>query len=154
MLENWCWTPSQLKSLSCHYSTLSPAYLATWREQNPGQAAPAAELPDGLMASLVKTKHVNEALFTLRQLHFGIFDMAVHEPASQAALAATDVSVLFNTLRAEITQLDGPETTGQGMDWGHGEATFGHLMGAFAADHLPHPFPFPPSPSPPPIRTR
>ena len=33
MLENWCWTPSQLKALSHHYSSLSPEYEAAWREQ-------------------------------------------------------------------------------------------------------------------------
>ena len=41
MLENWCWTPSQLKALSRHYSTLSSEYLEAWKgaaEVTQGQA--------------------------------------------------------------------------------------------------------------------
>ncbi|KAI9875491.1 MAG: hypothetical protein M1830_008410, partial [Pleopsidium flavum] len=81
MLENWCWTPSQLKALSKHYSSLSPEYLNAWEEQSAedkaGAAAtkPAEKIPDELISNLIKTKHVNDALFNLRQLHFGIFDM-------------------------------------------------------------------------------
>jgi metallopeptidase MepB len=33
MLENWCWTPEPLKALSQHYSTISPEYLETWKEE-------------------------------------------------------------------------------------------------------------------------
>lgn len=129
MLENWCWTPSQLKFLSQHYSTLSPEYLATWNEQAPGQSQPPEKIPDDLVNNLIKTKHVNDALFTLRQLHFGIYDMAVHEPKSHAELERTDLTDLFNTLRTEISILDGPEVLGMGTRWGHGQATFGHLIG-------------------------
>lgn len=129
MLENWCWTPSQLKFLSQHYSTLSPEYLATWKEQAPGQSQPPEKIPDDLVDNLIKTKHVNDALFTLRQLHFGIYDMAVHEPKSHEELEKTDCTELFNTLRTEISALDGPEVLGMGTKWGHGQATFGHLIG-------------------------
>jgi metallopeptidase MepB len=129
MLENWCWTPSQLKSLSHHYSTLSPEYLETWKASNPGQSAPSEKIPDELIENLIKTKHVNEGLFTLRQLHFGIFDMTVHEPKTHEDLEKTDITELFNTLRSEITALDGPDLLGMGKRWGHGQATFGHLVG-------------------------
>ena len=33
-------------------------------------------MPDDLIQNIVDTRHVNDALFNLRQLHFGIFDMA------------------------------------------------------------------------------
>jgi metallopeptidase MepB len=136
MLENWCWTPSQLRSLSHHYSDLSDDYLATYREQaEPPAEKPPAKIPDGLIESLIKTKHVNDAIATLRQLHFGIFDMAVHEPASHEAIEETDCALLYNTIRNEISGLDGPEAVGYPPDWGHGEATFAHLLGGYDAGY-------------------
>jgi metallopeptidase MepB len=132
MLENWCWTPSQLKSLSQHYSTLSPEYLKAWEEQADENAArPTEQIPDELVTNLIRTKHVNGALFNLRQLHFGIFDMTVHEPANHEAIETMAISEKYNTLRREISQLEGPEKLGEGNEWGHGEATFGHLMGGY-----------------------
>ena len=124
LLENWCWTPSQLKALSHHYSSISPEYEAAWREQANGQPKPDEKLPDELIKNLIKTKHVNGALANLRQLHFGIFDMKVHEPGSHAELEALKVTELYNSLRKEITQLDGPEVLGEGSEWGK---TLGYL---------------------------
>lgn len=93
MLENWCWTPSQLKSLSNHYET-------------------GEKITDDLIDKLVKTKHVNDALFNLRQLHFGTFDMAVHTPASHQDIESMKVSELYNDLRTQISGLKGPEALG------------------------------------------
>lgn len=94
MLENWCWTPSQLKSLSSHYETGSP-------------------IPEDLIAKLIATKHVNDALFNLRQLHFGLFDMTVHTPKTHADLEQMDVTKLYNDLRVQISQIKGPEAQGE-----------------------------------------
>ena len=123
MLENWCWTPSQLKALSHHYSSLSPEYEAAWRTSLPSEERDAAKkpdpsLPDEFIETLIKTKHVNDAMFNLRQLHFGIFDMSVHEPASHKEVEDLKVSELYNKLRKEITQLEGPEVLGEGYAWG------------------------------------
>lgn len=140
MLENWCWTPSQLRALSTHYATLSPEYLNGWQEaqKRAGKevtGAPAAQIPDEIIDNLIRTKHVNDALFNLRQLHFGIFDMTVHEPSSHAEIEALPLSATYNRLRKEITQMDGPEALGAGDEWGHGEATFGHLIGGYDAGY-------------------
>ncbi|KAI1817930.1 peptidase family M3 [Poronia punctata] len=116
MLENWCWTSSQLKSLSNHYET-------------------GEKIPDDLTEKLISTKHVNDALFNLRQLHFGIFDMTIHTPKNHEELEKLDASKLYNELRAEICGLTGPEALGQGSAWGHGQATFGHLMGGYDAGY-------------------
>ncbi|KAI0484846.1 Metalloprotease [Xylariaceae sp. FL0804] len=116
MLENWCWTPSQLKSLSNHYKT-------------------GEKIPDDLIEKLISTKHVNDALFNLRQLHFGIFDMTVHTPPSHAELEKMDFSAVYNDLRAQLAGLSGPEALGQGSTWGHGQATFGHLIGGYDAGY-------------------
>jgi metallopeptidase MepB len=136
MLENWCWTPSQLRSLSRHYSTLSPEYLRSWKEYAPaGASNPPEKIPDELIENLIRTKHINDALFNLRQLHFGIFDMTVHEPESHEAVEKMNISATYNKLRKEISQIEGPEALGQGYEWGHGQATFGHLMGGYDAGY-------------------
>ncbi|KAK2743859.1 hypothetical protein FQN55_007079 [Onygenales sp. PD_40] len=135
MLENWCWTPSQLKSLSHHYSTLSNEYLEAWKEQAGGKPQPEQKIPDELITNLINAKHVNDALFNLRQLHFGIFDMTVHEPVDHEAIANMDISEKYNSLRKEIAQLDGPEVLGGGSNWGNGQATFGHLIGGYDAGY-------------------
>lgn len=135
MLENWCWTPSQLKGLSRHYSTLSPEYLQGWQEQANGKPQPSERIPDEVIENLIRTKHVNDALFNLRQLHFGIFDMTVHEPKNHEEIENLPVSATYNSLRKQITQMNGPEVLGQGNEWGHGEATFGHLIGGYDAGY-------------------
>jgi len=135
MLENWCWTPSQLRSLSRHYYYVSPEYQAAYVEETGSDEKPPETIPDDLINSIIKTKHVNEALFNLRQLHFGIFDMTVHEPESHEAVQKLDASELYNKLRHEIWKLDGPEALGKGWRWGHGEATFGHLIGGYDAGY-------------------
>ena len=136
MLENWCWTPAQLKNLSRHYSTLSPEYLQAWKEAASHESTePAERIPDDLIANLIKTKNMNGALFNLRQLHFGIFDMTIHEPADHKTIEDMKISETYNELRKDISKLDGPEVFGEGNDWGNGQATFGHLMGGYDAGY-------------------
>jgi len=94
MLENWCWTPTVLKALSKHWST--------------GDA-----ISDDLIDKLVKTNHLHEALFTLRQLHFGFFDMAVHEPKSHEEIKKLDTSSTYNRMRAELVPMIGEEGFGK-----------------------------------------
>lgn len=133
MLENWCWTPSQIKSLSKHWSYLSPEYAQAYKSL--GKEQPAEKMPENLINSIVSTRHVNDALFNLRQLHFGIFDMTVHEPQSHDAVQKLDVSETYNKLRKEISKIDGPEALGQDYHWGNGQATFGHLIGGYDAGY-------------------
>jgi len=136
MLENWCWTPSQLRSLSKHYSHMSPAYKQTWTDNaKSGASQPPETMPDDLINNIIRTRHVNDALFNLRQLHFGIFDMTVHEPSSHSEVQSMKITDIYNRLRKEISKLDGPEEQGAGYEWGNGEATFGHLIGGYDAGY-------------------
>ncbi len=96
---------------------------------------PDEKIPDELIENLIKTKHVNDALFNLRQLHFGTFDMTVHEPASHDQIEKLPVSETYNKLRKQISQIDGPEVLGDGYGWGNGSATFGHLVGGYDAGY-------------------
>lgn len=116
MLENWCWTPSVLKSLSNHWGS-------------------GEKIPDDLIEKLIATKHVNGALFNLRQLHFGIFDMTIHTPKSHEELKSLNIPKLYNQLRADICGIKGPEALGAQLDWGNGQATFGHLIGGYDAGY-------------------
>ena len=136
MLENWCWTPAELKKLSKHWSYLTPEYSQAWKESaKDGKDQPPESMPDDLIESIVRTQHVNDALFNLRQLHFGIFDMTVHTPKSHDDIKALEASETYNKLRQEISKLDGPEALGEGYKWGHGQATFGHLIGGYDAGY-------------------
>ena len=135
MLENWCWTPSQLRSLSKHWSYLSPQYEKIFKENTTEETQPPETIPDDLINNIIKTKHVNDALANLRQLHFGTFDMLVHEPASHHEIEVLPISETYNKMRKEISGLDGPEALGEGYDWGNGQATFGHLIGGYDAGY-------------------
>ncbi|KAF1811981.1 thimet oligopeptidase [Eremomyces bilateralis CBS 781.70] len=139
MLENWCWDPAQLKALSKHYSYLSPDLAAAWKDGLPeaekGNAAPEEQIPDALLEKLVRTKHVNAAMFNLRQLHFGIYDMTVHTPSSHDEVVKLDPTVLYNQLRHEIARLQGLEVDGKGWNWANGQSTFGHLIGGYDAGY-------------------
>lgn len=135
MLENWCWTPSQLRALSHHYSYLSPEYETAYLADSGDSKKPSESIPFELITNLINTKHVNDALFNLRQLHFGMFDMTVHEPKSHSEIENLDITETYNKLRHEISQLDGPEVLDKKGDWtwGNGQATFGHLIGGYDA---------------------
>ena len=135
MLENWCWTPSQLRSLSRHWSYVSAEYKSAFLDSNKGEPQPPERIPDDLIDKLIKTKHVNDALANLRQLHFGTFDMLIHEPESHDAVKALDIPEKFNKMRRDISGMEGPEALGEGFHWGHGEATFGHLIGGYDAGY-------------------
>ncbi|EME79322.1 uncharacterized protein MYCFIDRAFT_57655 [Pseudocercospora fijiensis CIRAD86] len=135
MLENWCWTPSPLKSLSKHWSYLSPEYEAAYKASASGTHKPSETIPDDLIQSIINTQHVNDALFNLRQLHFGIFDMNVHEPPDHSYVESLEVSETYNLLRKNICKLDGPEAEGATLKWGSGQATFGHLIGGYDAGY-------------------
>lgn len=128
LLENWGWTSSQLQSLSKHWSHLGPEYAATWAETNAVKQKQPEAIPDELTDSIIKARHVNRALFNLRKVHLGIFDMTVHTPSNHDAIKALPISETYNRFRSEISGMHGPEILGSGWDRVHGEATFGHLM--------------------------
>ncbi|KAF9877612.1 putative peptidase family M3 [Colletotrichum karsti] len=141
MLENWCWTPSQLKTLGKHYSSLSPEYLKLWQSKSTeSQKPPCEELPDDMIESLVRSKYVNSALFHLNQLCICKFDMAVHSPESHTVIENMNVSATYNRIRCEIYPAEGPEAVGENDEWGHGYVNFGHLVGDYDAGYYSYLF--------------
>lgn len=136
MLENWCWTTSQLRALSHHYSYLSAPYKDAWQQSAGADTKqPPVTMPDDLINSIIRTKHVNSALANLRQLHIGTYDMRVHEPQTHEDTEKMQYSEVWNQMRHDITPLDGPEVLGEGYGWGNGEAIFDHLMGGYDAGY-------------------
>ena len=100
MLEFWTWNKNELMALSKHFLT--------------GEC-----IPESMLDSLIRTKHVNGALFALRQLHFGLFDMNVHTAED---ISKVDVTKLWNDLRESVSLVDNGNVYTKGFN------SFGHIM--------------------------
>ncbi|ODV97981.1 hypothetical protein PACTADRAFT_36577 [Pachysolen tannophilus NRRL Y-2460] len=107
MLEYWTWSKEGLTELSAHYLN------------------PEKKLPEDLINSLIRTKHVNGALFNLRQLHFALFDMALHVSKT----GELDICSLWNDSREEIALVDNLGEVTKGY------ASFGHLLGGYESGY-------------------
>ncbi|KAK5999972.1 hypothetical protein QM012_005060 [Aureobasidium pullulans] len=107
MLEFWCWVPELLQSLSNHYTYLSSAYLATWKQENSDtNSQPEKHIPLSTIERLVEAKNVNGSLFQSRLLHRSYFDMIVHQPNSLQAMQNMDIGEQWNLLQGQVSFLD------------------------------------------------
>ncbi|KAJ1904052.1 metalloendopeptidase [Coemansia sp. IMI 209127] len=104
MLENWGWEPSVLRRFAVHYQTGEP-------------------IPEDLVKRLVAAKNEGAGLFNLRQVFFGLFDMAIHNTTDDDI----DIKAIYSGLREEV----GRFKNGDAESWG--AATFGHMMGGYDA---------------------
>lgn len=129
-LEYWSWMPSQLQSLSRHYSYLGPDMLAAWQEQNPGETQPPVLIPEDLIGALTAaSRSTFGPLFHLDQVHRASFDMAIHQPLTEGA-EDIDITTLWNKSRKEIGLIDGAEIMENDYLQCHGYTTTTHLMQA------------------------
>jgi metallopeptidase MepB len=129
MLEFWAWTPSQIKSLSSHYSYISPEMLALWKRENEGKAQPELQMPDELIEALIKASRFSFGpLSQLSQLQHAYFDMAIHQVSSDEEVEALDLAELWNKSKKEIGLIDGQEVFDGHYKEGHGYTVFSHLM--------------------------
>lgn len=83
-MENWCWEPSVLKSLSGHYKT--------------GEA-----LPDDLIDKMLAAKNFQAAMMILRQIEFALFDFRLHMEYGQPGFAG--VQGLLDEVRRRVAVL-------------------------------------------------
>ena len=97
LLENWAWQPEVLKKISSHYQT-------------------GEQIPDEMIASMVKAKNVGEASAFLRQNFLGQFDLLVH-----TADRRVNTTKVYGEMMKNIT--DVPMTEGT-----YPQASFGHIM--------------------------
>jgi metallopeptidase MepB len=132
MLENWCWTPSQLKSLSNHYET-------------------GEKISDGMISKLIEARSINSTFRNLDKLYKSIFDMTINTPKSHEEAMSINIPELYNSLREEILGHSGPELPRQVhplskhhslaqltvlySSWGHGYANMKHLASGYDAGY-------------------
>lgn len=106
MLENWCWTESQLVKMSQHYLRKDE------------------KLPKELVAKIIASRDVNSGLFNLRQIFFGMYDMFVH-----TCKDASDLTPHWCELRDEISLIDSDGILAPG------QSSFGHIVGGYDAGY-------------------
>ncbi|KAJ2784815.1 metalloendopeptidase [Coemansia interrupta] len=106
MLENWGWEPSVLSQFAVHYKTGEP-------------------IPADLVKRMVAAKNEGAGLFNLRQVFFGLFDMAIHDTTD----GKVDAKAAYNRLREDVSMFKNGDTDTWGM------ATFGHMMGGYDAGY-------------------
>jgi len=82
LLENWCWDREGLDRFARHYETGEP-------------------LPESLFQQLLKTKTFQAALGQMRQLSFGLTDLALHIDYVRSA-EKPDLEAWWRTLNAEM----------------------------------------------------
>lgn len=93
MLENWCWTPRVLHSLSRHWES-------------------GDKIPSEVVEKLVAAKNLHVALRRRVDILTSLFDMAVH---TDEAVGEIDCAELWNRLRRDICETKGPEDMGMGL---------------------------------------
>jgi thimet oligopeptidase len=69
IMEHWCWTPAVLQRFARHHETGEP-------------------IPVETVEQLAAARDLHVALLTLRQISFGLLDMALHGPAEAKDLFA------------------------------------------------------------------
>ncbi len=87
-LENWCWLPEVIQSISAHYETGEP-------------------LPEEKLQALLKAKNFQSALFMLRQLEFALFDFRLH--IEYGSENFTSVQNLLDEVREQVAVISPPE---------------------------------------------
>jgi metallopeptidase MepB len=133
MLENFCWDPALLQRFSKHYAHLSPAYMAAWKSANPSLLEPPEKAPPEMLSVLAKSQNMSIANSMLRLLSFAKFDMVIHSAKGPREAAKIDLGAVYNSVRAEVTSLCGPEREGEGYGWGCGQASFQHMFTGYEA---------------------
>ncbi|HET9392878.1 MAG TPA: M3 family metallopeptidase [Candidatus Rubrimentiphilum sp.] len=104
MLENFVWQPSILKEISSNWQTGQP-------------------LPDDLIASLIKSRYVDYAYATTRQIMYAQIDMTYHTSGPHV-----DTTAVWDKLATDLTPMPAVPDT-------HPQASFGHLMGGYDAGY-------------------
>lgn len=125
------------KRLSKHWSYLSPAYLAAWQKQNPGEAQPSERIPDDVIDAVIQARATQRALSELGQVFYGTYDMTLHTANSTEAANRTDVTFLWNKLGLDIQGFPGSESLTEPKNFHatHGETKFGHIMSGYEAGY-------------------
>ncbi len=108
MLENWAWQKESLMMFARHYETGEP-------------------LPEDLLQKMLAAKHFQSAMFMVRQLEFGLFDLRLHRYYEGAS--TTSVQEVLDQVRAQVAVLKAPH-------WNRFQHGFAHIFaGGYAAGY-------------------
>ena len=135
MLELWCWTEPTLRAMGRHYSYLSEKCYEVWQKKANGADRPEEHMPQAMIEGLCRAKSANGALRALNSVFKSMFDMRVHGPETHEAIANMNITAEYTQLRKDIIQLDGAEELDQGDEWGHGQASFRHIISPYSATY-------------------
>ncbi|KAM0665108.1 hypothetical protein ACQRIU_005369 [Beauveria bassiana] len=127
MLENWCWIPQVLVSMSTHYSHLRPEYREKWQREHPGEEQPPKQLPDEIANTLVKYRYSGRGLYHLFQLSISLFDLAIHSAGSAEEAESINVQKLWYDIRERTEGFDFTKVRETGSDL----VAFAHLLGGY-----------------------
>jgi Zn-dependent oligopeptidase len=101
IMEHWTWKPEILTRFARHHETGEP-------------------IPATLVEGLVAARQLNDAMWHLRQIQFGLLDQALHGPEEEKDL---DAILLESTAVSLLPHQEGT----------FHPASFGHLMGGYDA---------------------
>ncbi|MCA0392499.1 MAG: M3 family metallopeptidase [Proteobacteria bacterium] len=106
-MENFCWEWDRVQAMTAHVDSGEP-------------------LPRALFERMVAAKHFQSGMFTVRQLEFALFDMALHDGFDPAQ---DDVQQLLDRVRAEVAVNLPPP-------WNRFQHQFSHIFaGGYAAGY-------------------
>lgn len=136
LFEHFLWKPEILRAVSCHYSYISPEYEKHWQTAHPNDSLPEKCLPNEVISSIISKTEASSALSVLKQLHFAMYDLTIHNPPSRGAAETLDLCETFNKLWVELMPLSGGEAIGKGYHWGHGETVIrAYMCGSYDAGY-------------------
>lgn len=108
-LENWCWEPEALQTISGHYETGEP-------------------LPQDLLNNMLAARNFQSAMQMVRQLEFSLFDLRIHRDFDPSQ-GGGQIQAILDQTRREVAVRQPPEYN----RFQHG---FGHIFaGGYAAGY-------------------
>ncbi|PTB88669.1 oligopeptidase A [Pseudidiomarina aestuarii] len=108
-LENWCWEPEALQTISGHYETGEP-------------------LPQDLLNNMLAARNFQSAMQMVRQLEFSLFDLRIHRDFDPSQ-GGDQIQAILDRTRREVAVRQPPEYN----RFQHG---FGHIFaGGYAAGY-------------------
>lgn len=128
MMEEFAYAPDVLKRLSQHYTRIDPKYAEAWKKNN--TELPPETLPDAAISDMIKNRVAFSARGQIGQITFGKIDQIYHTPKSQEDAKKINSTKVWNDEWSAALK-----TEGQGIDGGHGQTTFGHIMGGYQAKY-------------------
>jgi len=125
MLENWCWLPTVLQTISKHYKSLGPEdreiEQLAWSKVTAEKIDATNSLPKGLIEQLVNSKRARNLLQCLALLSMGLFDGSIDQTVLQGEAADPDTTLLYHETMATVYGFDIPDNPppAQAMDASH-----------------------------------